>query len=226
MKIPNNKMPSKNKKNLFIDSPLVKITNDSGFIIDMQYPKLGMDNAIKECLVRKEVLDKLKEAKKYLPDNITFKIWDAYRPFKLQEELYYKYKEDIIKEFKLKKFSKEEQDKVINQYVSLPIWNEEFPPLHTTGGSVDVTLCYIDTQKELDMGIPFDSFSNLTNTDSYEREGMDETIRNNRRLLYYAMTKAGFTNLPSECWHFDYGNRNWSYYKDKPAIYKGIYNIK
>ena len=226
MKIPNNKMPSKNKENRFIDSPLVLITKDMGFIIEMQYPLLGMENAIEKCLVRKEVLDRLKIAKKYLPEDITFKIWDAYRPFKLQEELYHKYKKDIIKEFRLEKLSKKEQDKVINEYVSLPIWNQDFPPLHTTGGSVDLTLCYKKTGKELDMGIPFDSFSKLTNTNSFEIEGMDETVRENRRLLYFAMTKAGFTNLPSECWHFDYGNRNWSYYTDKPAIYNGIYEIK
>ena len=226
MKIPHIRMPLKNKENNFIDSPLVKITEKMGFKIEMQYPKLGMENAINECLVRKEVLDKLIEAKSYLPENITFKIWDAYRPFKLQEELYYKYKDKIIDEFNLKKLPKEEQNKVINYYVSLPVWNEDYPPLHTTGGSIDLTLYDKKTGKDLDMGIPFDSFSNLTNTAAYEDEGMDEEIRDNRRVLYSVMIKAGFTNLPSECWHFDYGNKNWSYYKSKPAIYNGIYEIK
>ena len=30
------------------------------------------------------------------------------------------------------------------------------------------------------------------------------------------MIKAGFTNLPSEIWHYDYGNRAWAYYKKSP----------
>ncbi len=226
MIIPNIDMPSMNKENKFINSPLVKITKDMGFVIEMQYPLLGMDNAIEECLVRKEVLDKLLKAKSYLPDNITFKIWDAYRPFKLQEELYHKYKKNIIKEFKLEKLSTEEQNKIIKKYVSLPIWDEDNTPLHATGGSVDLTLCYKDTKKDLDMGESFDSFSKLSKTNVFEKEGMNKVIRRNRRLLYQVMTKAGFTNLPSEYWHFDYGNRNWSYYTDKPAIYNGIYEIK
>ncbi len=37
----------------------------------------------------------------------------------------------------------------------------------------------------------------------------DEQVRENRRLLYYAMIDAGFTNLPSEWWHYDYGDRFW-----------------
>ena len=40
------------------------------------------------------------------------------------------------------------------------------------------------------------------------------------------MIKAGFTNLPSEIWHYDYGNRAWAYYNKKPAIYKGILELK
>ncbi len=43
---------------------------------------------------------------------------------------------------------------------------------------------------------------------------------------YNIMIKAGFTNLQSEVWHYDYGNRAWGYYKKKPAIYKGILEIE
>ena len=73
------------------------------------------------------------------------------------------------------------------------------------------------------MGIKFDQFTNLTNTDAFENKKMNQTIKNNRRLLYNCMIKAGFTNLPSEIWHYDYGNRAWAYYKKKPAIYNGIF---
>ena len=47
-----------------------------------------------------------------------------------------------------------------------------------------------------------------------------------KTYLYNAMIKAGFTNLPSEVWHYDYGNRAWAYYNKKPAIYKGILELK
>ena len=50
--------------------------------------------------------------------------------------------------------------------------------------------------------------------------------RENRRILYYAMIEAGFTNLPSEWWHYEYGTKFWSYFKGRPALYKGIIDIK
>ena len=37
------------------------------------------------------------------------------------------------------------------------------------------------------------------------------------------MTKAGFTNLPSEWWHYDYGDRFWAYYNKCSAIYEGVF---
>lgn len=224
-KIPHIEFPEKYEEKNFINSPLVSIKKNTEIIIDMQYPKLGMKKAINKCFVRKEVLDKLLKAKRYLPEGYTFKIWDAYRPLELQKELYDTYKDKIIKEFRLEDLPKKDQDKIIKKYVSLPGKTEDLTPLHITGGALDLTIVNLKTGEELDMGIDFDEFSDLTNTDAYEKEGMDETIRNNRRILYYAMTKAGFTNLPTEIWHYDYGNRAWAFYKKKPAIYKGIIKL-
>lgn len=224
-KIPTNDMPLNYYEHNFIDSPLIEVPKNIGILIDLQYPIMSMDNSINKCLVRKEVLEKLLEAKTYLPKGITFKIWDAYRPMALQKELFDKYKNQIIDEFNLMQKSEEERNKILNSYVAIPSDDENFPPQHTTGGAVDITLAYEDTKETLDLGIPFDSFSSLTNTDAFEKKGMNKEIRKNRRILYNAMTKAGFTNLPSECWHFDYGNRNWAYYNKKPAIYKGIFSL-
>ena len=119
----------------------------------------------------------------------------------------------------------EQQDKIISNYVSLPSKDEELPPLHTTGGSIDLTITDLITDKDLDFGINFDDFSDLTNTDSFERYLSDGIVRDNRRLLYNIMIQAGFTNLPSEVWHYDYGNRSCGYCKKKPAIYKGFFDI-
>ena len=212
--------------NKFINSDLVEVPNDCGILIEMKYPILGMKNSINKCLVRKEVLDRLLEAKKYLPKGITFKIWDAYRPFDLQKEIFCKYKKEIINIFELQNLSEKEQNKIISNYVSLPIEDENIPPLHTTGGSIDLTLAYIDTKEELDLGVNFDEFSNLTKSSIFENKGMNKSIRRNRRILYWAMIKAGFSNLPSEIWHYDYGNRAWAFYNNTHAIYKGIFKIK
>ena len=76
------------------------------------------------------------------------------------------------------------------------------------------------------MGIEFDDFSDLTNTNTFEKEGMDKNIRDNRRILYTVMTEVGFTNLPSEIWHYDYGDRAWAFYNNEPALYKGIFKLE
>ncbi len=224
-KIPHVELPKIYTIHDFIDEELVEIPADSGIIIEMQYPLLGMTEAIDKCLVRKTVLEKLLDAKSRLPEGLTFKIWDAYRPLALQKEIYYKYKKMLIETFKLQNLTDEEQEEIIRNYVSLPNEDEEIPPLHATGGAIDLTLTRISDGKDLDMGVPFDSFSDLTATDAFEVPGMSEEVRDNRRILYNAMTSAGFTNLPSECWHFEYGDRNWGYYKNKPAIYKGIFKL-
>ena len=54
-------------------------------------------------------------------------------------------------------------------------------------------------------------------------EDLTETQRqilDNRRLLYSVMHEAGFTNLPSEWWHYDAGDQLWAHYgKHERAVY-------
>lgn len=225
-RIPNNRKLEIYKEKDFIEEELVEIPDDCGIAVEMQYPLLEMKHSIDKCLVRQSVLYKLLKAKEYLPKGIAFKILDAYRPLNLQQEIYDKYRDKIIKTFNLEHLSKEEQNNIIMKYVSIPIDDEEIPPLHTTGGAIDLTLIYEDTKEELDMGVKFDEFSKLTNSSAFEEKGMDKQIRKNRRILYWSMIKSGFTNLSSEIWHYDYGDRAWAFYNNSKAIYKGINNKK
>nr|WP_255733518.1 M15 family metallopeptidase [Ruegeria sp. Ofav3-42] len=90
-------------------------------------------------------------------------------------------------------------------------------PTHSTGAAVDVVLRALDTGEELDMGAAFDDLSAIAHTDYLEREwragriGPDNPALLNRRLLYWGMRHAGFTNYPSEYWHFDFGNQMYMY---------------
>ena len=207
-------------------SGFVKLEDDDRFEIRMQYPVLKMKNAEPECLVRKEVAKRLKDAADLLPKGYKFRIWDAWRPFALQKELYEVYSEDLIKIFSLDRLSPKERNAVIRKYVSDPVRDIYIPPVHTTGGAVDLTVTD-ENGTELDMGTGFDSFAPKTHTDFYEDKGLQadgSAIRDNRRLLYNIMTEAGFTNLPSEWWHFDYGDRFWAYYNDRPALYEGVFD--
>lgn len=206
----------------FNGAPLVEICNGEDFDVKMQYPILRMQWAESHCYLRKEAYECLCEAKSYLPAGMKFRIWDAWRPFKLQEELYNKYAADIIRQYGLENASQSEQSRVVRSYVSEPRRDVKLPPVHTTGGAIDLTLIGPDG-RELDMGTEFDAFSETTRTNYYELHDENRIVRNNRRILYNVMVKAGFTNLPSEWWHYDFGDRFWAYYRKQPAIYDGIF---
>ena len=139
----------------------------------------------------------------------------------MRREVYEKYKVEIIRIYNLEDAPENVQKNMIKKFVSEPVKDIKIPPVHTTGGAVDLTIVD-DKGNELDMGGGFDELSDRSKTSYYE--GSEETeIINNRRLLYNAMTSAGFTNLPSEWWHYDYGDRFWAYYTKHPAIYEGVF---
>ncbi len=85
---------------------------------------------------------------------------------------------------------------------------------HITGGSVDLCLRLRDSHEPLFMGSMFDEAGKLSHTDYFESVSANDSpsavdARRNRRLLYWAMFESGFTNLPDEWWHYDYGNQLW-----------------
>lgn len=219
-----------------IKESFVEILPTSGIDIEMQYPLLGMKWSESRCFVRKSVYERLLKAQELLPEGYSLRVWDAWRPFKLQEELYDVYKKQIIEQFHLENASEEEQRAIITEYIALPNPDRTYPPTHTTGGAVDVTLLD-EYGKELDMGTEFDSISPKAHADYFEgsilqeKEDMKmepekwEQIKENRRILRTAMLEAGFTGITSEWWHFNYGDRLWSEKTGKPAIYAGVYEI-
>ena len=74
---------------------------------------------------------------------------------------------------------------------------------HSRGSAVDVTLLDMKTGKEVDMGGPFDLFSELSHPDY--REITDEQY-DNRMRLQKVMIRSGFQPLSCEWWHFSLKN--------------------
>ncbi len=70
---------------------------------------------------------------------------------------------------------------------------------HSRGSAVDLTLLDMKTGKEVDMGSPFDLFSEKSHPDS--KEVSDEQYEN-RMFLQKAMVRNGFLPLDCEWWHF------------------------
>lgn len=205
----------------FTDEPFVQVKDSAKIIIRMQYPLRGMKNGEPACYMRRTVYEMLQKAAAQLDEGYAFVIWDAWRPFALQKELFTSYRADIIHDFHLENRTEAEQVKFISQFVADPVDNHDFPPAHTTGGALDLTLA--ENGRELDFGTGFDAFTDKTETVYYETHEEDENIRDNRRMLYHVMCSAGFVNLPSEWWHYEYGDQNWAGVRGQPAKYRGVW---
>lgn len=70
---------------------------------------------------------------------------------------------------------------------------------HSRGSTVDLTLLDMRTGKELDMGSPFDLFSNASHPDY---KGITEEQYANRMILQRVMIRNGFQPIDCEWWHF------------------------
>lgn len=195
---------------------------NSRIICAPQYYINGIPGAVKDCYMRKSVYNLLLIALDLLPAGYGFKIFDAWRPYAVQKFLFDEYAAKIQQS---ENISLSEAEEKARRFVSYPTDNPAKPYVHSTGGAVDLTILDADN-KELNMGTGFDDFSHAAFTDYYEASLNDE-IKANRRLLYHVMTKAGFTNYPSEWWHYDYGDLFWATEKKADyAIFGGIYKLQ
>lgn len=70
---------------------------------------------------------------------------------------------------------------------------------HSRGSTVDLTLLDMATGKELDMGSPFDLFSEVSHPDC---RNITEEQYANRMILRNSMLRNGFEPIDCEWWHF------------------------
>lgn len=121
------------------------------------------------------------------------KVFDAYRPA------------CAVKQFVL--WGIEDQDIRMKQYFYPELEKQELfekgyiakQSSHSRGSTVDLTLFDMKTGKELDMGSPFDLFSEASHPDYL---GITEEQYNNRMILRRIMLRNGFEPIDCEWWHF------------------------
>ncbi len=121
------------------------------------------------------------------------KVFDAYRPA------------CAVRHFVL--WGIEDQDIRMKQYFYPDLEKQELfakgyiakQSSHSRGSAIDVTLLDMRTGKELDMGSPFDLFSEVSHP-GYR--GVSNEQYANRMTLQKAMVRAGFEPLECEWWHF------------------------
>jgi D-alanyl-D-alanine dipeptidase len=162
---------------------------DSTIIVDVKYATENnftgkiLYQSSKAFLIE-DAAKNLVKANEYLKENygLRLKLYDGYRPLSVQKKMW-----EIIPD---------------ERYVA----NPQKGSRHNRGCAVDLTL--IDsTGKELDMGTPYDDFSEKSHIDFFQ---FPDTVINNRKLLQEVMIKFGFIPLKTEWWHFDY--KDWEKY--------------
>lgn len=70
---------------------------------------------------------------------------------------------------------------------------------HSRGSAIDLTLIDMKSGKEVDMGSPFDLFSEVSHPDY---RGITDEQYENRMILQKAMVRNGFLTIDCEWWHF------------------------
>lgn len=107
------------------------------------------------------------------------KIWDAYRPYSTTKKMW-----NLIKD---------------ERYVANPAKGSG----HNRGLAVDVTIIDLRSGEALDMGTPYDHFSDTAHQTFRQ---LPPQILQNRKLLKDVMEAAGFTALQTEWWHYYWPN--------------------
>ncbi len=74
---------------------------------------------------------------------------------------------------------------------------------HTRGSTVDLTLTYLDTGEEVDMGSGFDFFGPISH---HGTDLINEEQEANRNILKETMQRHGYLMYPYEWWHYTLDN--------------------
>ena len=128
------------------------------------------------CLLRAIVAKQLSDVQADLEAiGLGLKVYDCYRPLSVQKQMW-----KLLPD---------------NRYVADPAYGSR----HNRGSAVDLTLVDRDG-RELTMPTAFDNF---TERAAIHYDGASVEAKQNRQQLQEAMTKRGFTLLPTEWWHFD-----------------------
>jgi zinc D-Ala-D-Ala dipeptidase len=158
--------------------------------------KLDIKYATKDNIVGMKVYDKPKAflrlpaayALKKIESELNkrglgLKIFDAYRPYSVTILFYEKIKD--------------------TDYVASP-WQGS---RHNRGCAVDVSIIDLKSGRELEMPTKIDDFTLKAHPDYQD---LSDTVKSNRALLLNVMKKYGFSQFPTEWWHFDFSG--WANY--------------
>lgn len=196
------------------EEPLVPAITCEHWTAQPVYFQNGLAGALPEIWVRKGVYDRLVRAAEALPRGYRLVLLDGWRPKRVQQFLFDNVRRQI--ELEDPSLTEAEIDRKTLLYAARASDDPVRPSPHITGGAIDVTLSD-EEGTILDMGGAFDEASEK----SWTAAPVPALPAERRRHLLAAMQHAGFTNLPSEWWHYDYGNWLWAWYSKKSSALYG-----
>ena len=173
-----------------VDEPMQRVVHPRIRVVPF-YALGGWTNAIEDCWLRSEVLDRLSAAVESLPTQFGLVVYDGWRPPSLQAELYNTAATD---------------SSLPPDFLAEPSVDATRPAPHESGGAIDLTLSVNGVS--IAPGTDFDDTTNAACAASFESSpGADRDVR---RLLFWTMQSQGFIVFRDEWWHFEYGTRRWA----------------
>jgi D-alanyl-D-alanine dipeptidase len=134
-----------------------------------------------KALLRREAAQALARVEARLRrDGLGLRVWDAYRPVRATRAMV-TWAERTGR-----------TDLLDQEYIARR-------SRHNLGVAVDLTLVDLATGRELDLGTPFDTFSQAAHTANAQGR-----VLRDRQILVRAMESEGFQNYEKEWWHFSY----------------------
>lgn len=178
--------------------PLVEIASVPAIALDPR----ERDAAGAYGRVRAGVLERLCSASEELPQGVGFLVIEGHRSSTEQARRFALHEERLRR-------SGITDPVDLRRRVSAFVSPVEVAP-HCAGAALDLTLVDGDGV-ELDMGGAVNAHrTGDEQSCPLNAAGLSGEARRNRELLTRAMGSAGFTNYPTEWWHWSYGDRYWA----------------
>lgn len=155
------------------------------------------------AIVTRQTAVKLKEAAdEFRSMGYVIKIFDAYRPQRAVDH-FVRWAQGPDEKNKAEYYPTIAKKNLFPRYIAKKSG-------HSKGSTIDMTICYKDSKKEVDMGSHFDYFGPPSHTSfmgAYPGGNVNKTHNKNRLMLKRVMEKHGFTNYSNEWWHFTLNNQ-------------------
>lgn len=174
---------------------------DRTLIIDMRYSyednfigsKISGYNKNIAYLKSKAAIQLRNAQQELKTKNMSFIVYDAYRPQKASEQFFAWCNDPSDQKRKNKYYPK------IDKKLFFELGYLARKSSHTKGIAVDISIYDYDKKDFLDMGGHFDLFDERSQTINTE---ITQAQLKNRFFLKQIMENNGFENLPSEWWHY------------------------